>query len=390
MINIFVLTILNIFNYLDRYLVNALLPIISSEFGLNYTQGGQVVSAFVFGYVIFSPIFGFFGDRLHRPTLLFIGVSLWVLATCATGWAVGFFSLIAARIFVGVGEASYGTIGPGYIKDFISDPLRLNRTLSFFFAAIPVGAALGYVVGGVLIQYMAWQKVFYCASIPAFFIAWYLLKFPEKEGRVPPKGTVVDQFLEIVRDKFVLWVIAGYIFNTFALTGIASFVSTYGQQLGFSLTEINNYFGGILVICGFAGTLLGGRLAGNFGSKTKNPCIGMLRFVALASALAVPILFLTFLAEDKYLFLILCACVELCIFAGIAPINSIIVLSCPPSLVTMTQGFTILCINIFGTLLGPLCIGIIADILGLSLALQISTLAMALCAFIWWSQARRG
>ncbi len=385
---VLLLTAINICNYLDRYLINAILPILLVEFSLNDFQGGQLVSAFVIGYVIFSPIFGYLGDRLSRPLLMMIGILCWGAATLGSSVAVGLASLVIARICVGVGEASYGTIAPGYMKDHEPDPIRLNKMLSIFFAAIPVGSALGFVAGGLIAQHFSWHMVFVLGAIPALLLAPFVMRLPEIERKRPPSSNIIAGVREILGVRILWFAIGGYILNTFALTGIAAFVAKLGVQLGFGLAEINNYFGIILVCAGFVGTLVGGRCASWFASRHRVPSLGMLQFVALVSLIAVPVLALTFVVQDRALFLVLCGITELLIFAGIAPINSIIVLESPPSLVTLTQGMTILMINLFGALVGPQVVGFISDATDLATGMQITSVAMFLCASIWWAGTR--
>ena len=132
---IFFFTVINILNYLDRALVASVLPILVAELSLTNEQGGRLVSTFVLGYFIFSPIFGYLGDRYNRPCLMAVGVFLWSLATIATGLAGGFWVFVAARVMVGVGEASFGAVAPGYIKDLIRDPIKVNSALSLYFSA---------------------------------------------------------------------------------------------------------------------------------------------------------------------------------------------------------------------------------------------------------------
>lgn len=383
------LTLINICNYLDRYLINALLPLLTVEFHLSHQQGGTVTAAFVVGYVIFSPIFGFLGDRFHRPTLMCIGVVLWALATAASGLASSLILLLIARIMVGVGEASYGTIAPGYIKDFESDPVRLNKLLSVFFTAIPVGSALGYVLGGFLAEKVSWRGSFYWAALPAFVLGFVILLFPEARKTSEEPLPIVSGIRKISAHSMLRYAIGGYILNTFALTSIAAFIASYGEELGFTLGEINSAFGIILVVTGFIGTLAGGRGASWIASKNSMKPAAMLQFVAMLSFAAVPVLGICFLVHSKVLFLILCAIAELFIFAALAPINTIIVVESPPELVTLTQGATIFMINVFGSFLGPQVIGFCADRFGLAGGLQGTTLAMAACAFIWWVGATK-
>lgn len=380
---VWLFTAINILNYLDRYLVNAVLPILTVQFALSHEQGGRIVSAFVIGYIIFSPLFGWLGDRYSRPLLMLLGVVCWSLATLGTSIAGSFTAFILFRILVGVGEASYGTIAPGFLKDTIPDPIKLNRALSIFFSAIPVGAALGFALGGLLAKYFSWQAVFLTGGIPGLLLAPLLLRYGEVRKTPPPQGNLMEQVKEIRRIQILRYAIGGYMMNSFALTGIAAFIATYGVSIGFSLPSINLAFGLILVGTGLVGTLLGGRISSSLASRSSTPTLVMLKFVGFLSLAATPALFAAFLVDNHLLFLVLCAIAELLIFAGMAPINSIIVLECPPSLVTFTQGLTILMINLFGSLGGPLLIGMTADHSSLALAMQLSTLAMFFSGAIW-------
>src|SRR4030095_13685724 len=107
-----VVTLLNFLNYIDRFILAAVLPRVQSELGLTNTQAGLLATAFLVAYFITSPIFGVCGDRLSRTRLMAIGVGAWSVATAATGLMRNFTQLMTARSFVGVGEAAYGTISP--------------------------------------------------------------------------------------------------------------------------------------------------------------------------------------------------------------------------------------------------------------------------------------
>jgi len=109
------LTGLNLLNYLDRLVVSAVLPRIQTEFSLSNFQGGLLATVFLVGYFLTSPIFGALGDRVPRKGLIAIGVGVWSAATIASGFATGLWSLLAARVMVGVGEASYATLAPTII-----------------------------------------------------------------------------------------------------------------------------------------------------------------------------------------------------------------------------------------------------------------------------------
>src|SRR5262249_18960844 len=107
-----VLTLLNFLNYIDRYIIAAVLPRMQAELDLTNTQAGLLATAFLVAYFITSPFFGVLGDRLSRTHLIAVGVGAWSIATAATGVMRSFSQLMMARSCVGIGEAAYGTISP--------------------------------------------------------------------------------------------------------------------------------------------------------------------------------------------------------------------------------------------------------------------------------------
>jgi len=144
-----ILTGLNLMNYVDRFVLNAVRTPLADEFRLNYGQSGQMVTAFMIGYFVTSPLFGFLGDRFPRKWLIAFGILVWSIGTVLTGFASGFVMLLSFRTLVGFGEASYATISPSLISDSYG-PARRNTALTIFYVALPVGSALGFILGGVI------------------------------------------------------------------------------------------------------------------------------------------------------------------------------------------------------------------------------------------------
>jgi len=140
---------LNLVNYLDRMLVSAVGPKLQIDLGLSDLQFGFVSQAFMVGYFVTSPFFGSLGDRMPRRGLIALGIATWSLATIGSGLTKTFAAMVAARVVVGVGEASYATLAPTIIDD-LAKPASKNRWLAVFYVAIPVGSALGFVLGGQL------------------------------------------------------------------------------------------------------------------------------------------------------------------------------------------------------------------------------------------------
>jgi hypothetical protein len=92
---------------------------------------------------------------------------------------------------------------------------------------------------------------------------------------------------------------------------------------------------------------------------------------------------LSLMTTDRSTFLLLLFFTELVVFAGVAPINTVLVRSVPPALVTIAQGLTISAINVFGSLTSPVVLGVVADRSSLALAMQLCSVALVLNGIFW-------
>src|SRR5262249_44340132 len=130
-----------------------------------------------------------------------------------------FLTLLALRMVVGIGEASYATLSPTWIDD-VSPPEKKNQRLSIFYMAIPVGAALGYLAGGYLSKAFGWRNAFTVAAVPGIFLSLYILFFREP-ARKKETSRWWKGYQELFRNSTYLRVVLGYISYTFATGGFA-------------------------------------------------------------------------------------------------------------------------------------------------------------------------
>lgn len=395
------LTLINILNFFDRYIVQAVEPLLKSEFALTNQQSGLLGAAFVVGYILFSPLFGFFGDRVDRRILMGIGLIAWSLFTGLTGLASGFYYFLLARMLVGVGEASFGAIVPSFLKGRVADMVALNSALSIFYVAIPVGSALGYIAGGQLAASWGWRNLFLLATLPGLLLSIGFV-FIAKEDRSRIVREERPSFLQgvgaIMRSRVLRLTILGYILQTFALNGIAMFVVRHVAALGMVEDVAARNFGLNLAITGFIGALGGGQLASRLVARSTMQVRGLLLFVGITTALGVPFLSGALLLATPWGFLALCFVAQIALFAGTAPLNSVLVARAPLGLEAFTQGITIFAIQLLGGALAPILIGYVADLLitvggfsptvALAYGLQVSSVAMVLAAFVWLMAAR--
>src|SRR5436305_8384763 len=180
------LLLINLFNYIDRQVLAALEPDIREAFfapnDVNaMTKTGLLGDAFFVTYMISAPILGLLADRFSRWIIVGSAVILWSVASGGSGLAATFAILFATRICVGIGEGGYGPAAPTILSDLFPIEIR-GRIMAIFCAAIPVGSALGYVIGGVIGAHLGWRWAFYLVAPPGLLLG--LLCFWMRDPRL--------------------------------------------------------------------------------------------------------------------------------------------------------------------------------------------------------------
>jgi len=255
----------NLLNYIDRQVLFAVFPLIKADLHLSDTALGFLGSAFMVSYMASAPVLGWLGDRYSRIRLAACGLSLWSIATAATGLAGRYGTLLTSRTVVGIGEASFGSVSPGLISDFFAKGER-GRVLSFFYLAIPVGSAVGYIIGGIIGQAFGWHSAFFIVALPGLALAvpLFFLREPVRGGTEKGAKLAVPQpedYISLFKNRSFVIATLAMAAMTFSLGGLAQWLPTFLYRMhGQSVASGNTLFGAITVISGITGTLTGGWL----------------------------------------------------------------------------------------------------------------------------------
>lgn len=410
------LTGLNFLNYIDRYIVAAVLPRIQADLALSDFEGGLLATVFLLGFFATSPLFGVLGDRMPRKWLIAIGVFVWSAATIASGFATSLGTLVIARVVVGVGEASYVTLAPTIIDD-IAPPDRRARLLSIFFLAIPLGSALGYVTGGAMQNAWGWREAFFVGGAPGLLLAFTCLAIAEP-ARVLAKAKVPLARVVAALARIAIYrrALFGYCAHTAAIGAFSFWAPTFlSRQFAADfaknplapdpkqiLDSANFWFGVVTVVAGAIGTILGGRLAdravrrlppippdaSHEAPANRRAANAQLRVCAIGVAIAFPFAALSFLAPSAATFFALAGICEIGLFMSSAPINLITMRTAPPYLRASSQAILIFSIHLFGDLWSPSLLGLLLDHLHLIAAMMLLPLGFAIATAVWWPRAR--
>lgn len=367
-----VLTFVNLFNYIDRYIVPAIAKTLQEASGLqlNRTQIGLLATGFIVVYAIASPRFGKLGDSRHRPRLIALGVAIWSVATVLGGLAQGFLSLLIARAILGIGEAAYGSIAPSLLADTFPRARR-GRVFAVFFSAIPIGSALGYLIAGQMDVHFGWRSAFFVAGVPGLVLAALLLRLPEVARgaqdtddeaihvHAAAAGTRWSTYAGLLRNRPYRTAVLGYAAYTFALGALAWWMVDFLISLrGVSEIKANTEIGAIAVVTGVVGTFAGGWLGDYLLKYTRQAYLLM---SGIATLLAVPFVIVALTAAEPRFYLTGLVIAELLMFASTGPINSAIVNAVAPTERATAMAFSILLMHLLGDAPSPWIVGWIAD-----------------------------
>ena len=392
---------INLLSYLDRFIVAALAESLkAANFGLTDANLGSLMSGFLIIYTLVAPIFGSLGDRMSRPRLIALGVAIWSFATAMSGFAVSYLTLFLARASVGVGEAAYVTIAPSLLSDYF--PIRQRgRVMAIFFCAIPVGSALGYIVGGLVDKHWGWRNAFFVAGIPGliFATACLFLRDPPRGAQdgEKPKATkhlsaagirqeTWRTYRRLVKNKPYAITVLGYAAYTFAIGGLGYWMPSFLERVRhIPRDQATVSFGTIVVITGFIGTFVGGWLGDLLAKKSKQAYLWV---SAIATLTAAPLVWEALTAASYTTYTVCMIAAQLCMFLSTGPINAAIV-----NLVIAGERATAIALSVFvihllGDVISPPLIGLVSDHSSLEQAVKLVPLAVLIGGIIWVFAAR--
>jgi MFS family permease len=382
------LTALNFVNYIDRYILPGVQEQIKGEFHLTDEHIGTLTFWFMIAYMVTSPITGWLGDRFPRKPMIVIAALFWSGINFFTASVHSYDSLNLRHAALGIGEASFGIFAPALLSDFYPAEQR-NRVLTIFNIAIPVGAALGYLVGGIVGEHYGWRHAFIVSAVPGVIIALLILFFMKEPARGASqhekakleKGTV----LTLVKNKAYLCSILGYAAVTFSLGGISWWMPSFLQRVD-GRTQSNAAFlmGAVTVVTGLLGTITGGVIAQRWSKKTPK---ALYLVPSISAALAVPPALVCFFGPHSLTIPSLALAIFL-IFLGTGPVNAATMNAVRPEVRATAMAGQLLVIHALGDAISPRIIGAVSDRSTLNLGLGSTLITMLVASIIFFIGSR--
>jgi predicted MFS family arabinose efflux permease len=362
-----VLTLIEFINYFDRQVVFPLFSFLKADFGLSDFELGLIGTVFMIVHATCSVPLGILADKWVRKNIIAMGVAAWSFATFITGIVQNFGQLLAARAFVGIGEASYAPAATSLIADNFSVNKRA-RASSVFHLGMFLGGTLGMILAGVIGTHLGWRACFYIVAIPGLILAFFALKIKE-EKHIHKNTREVNrhEILKLFKNPAYLLTLSAGIMLTFTSSAIIAWMTQFFIRFhNYSVDQASLTIGLAVVIGGPLGIYSGGYFSDLLFNRFRLP-----RSLAMAIAFiaATPLMYITLTTTNETLLLVTLVIATYLMTWYYGPMVALIQDIVPGSLKATAFAFYLFTVHLVGSTPAPALIGKVSDLTNLQTGL---------------------
>lgn len=268
---IIILSVTSALTYADRLAAAGILHELQVFFKIQNDKGGLLQTAFILSLTIFSPFWGFLGDRWNKKSIIIIGVCLWNASTLIGSFMTQYWWFLVTRIFDGIGQASFLTIAPTLLSDLFSDKIRSKVLAIFYFGGL-IGSGFGYVISTAMIKIMKGQWQWALRVTPAVGVILIILiifaldvSIDEQDIRSKSKTTSCFKDIKIiVRNRTYMLTTVGFTCTAFMTSSLTWWGPRYiklavklNKNVKLSVENAVYIFGLLITLGGLTGVLTG-------------------------------------------------------------------------------------------------------------------------------------
>ena len=371
------LTIVSVFSYVDRMALAALAPSIQRDLNLSDSQLGLLTGlAFSVFYAVCGIPIARWADRGVRRDILAWALTTWSVMTALSGAAQHFIHLFFARVGIGAGEAGCLPSAQSIICDYV--PMK-RRAGAFAIHNLGnyLGILLGLVFAGVLGESIGWRLTFVVLGLPGILLA-LILRITLKEPRrgaleiessgVGPQSSFLAVLATLSGSKTYRYALFFYVLNGFVQYGLIQWwPSFYSRAYHLGTSSIGLYLGVAIGGSAAIGSLLGGVMANGLASRdTGSP----LTIGAIFTLLAIPTSIASLFVPSIHVSIALVSLTAFFWSVSNGPVIAAAASVVSPGIRATAQSLLIFATSVLGFGLGPLCVGVLSDLLSPSAAEQ--------------------
>jgi len=387
--------LLYMINFMDRQVLSAVLEPMKIDLGFTDTEAGLLQTSFFLSMAVLAFPAAYLVDRWSRRKTLSLMAIIWSAFTYITGLGRSFLGVFLPRILVGVGEAGFPSAGTAMLSAVYPQESR-GRVLGIFNASIPLGSAMGALLGGYLsARYGGWRTPFFVFAVPGVIlgILAFFLKDYKTVAVIDEHGAKTGFWSSVVhlfKIPTLRWLYIGYAMHMAMAFSFAAWGAAFVMRAqGVSEAKAGMILG-ISALGGIFGAPLGGVIA-DFWQKKNNK--GRIYTPVLASSAGAVLLFLALLLDVKGPGFALILIWGIFAVLGIPAVNSISQDVVGPGLKGVAWGMGGFVMMIGGAAWSPSAVGAISDGLGggawgLKVAMMILSLPGILACVCFWRGSR--
>jgi MFS family permease len=387
------LFLLYMFDYIDRTIVTSMFTSIERDWGITHTQSGLLVSAVYWAIVILTFPVSILIDRWSRTKTIGIMAIMWSLATALCALTGNYVQLFMARLLIGVGEAGYAPGGSAMISGLY--PIdRRAKMMGIWNASIPLGSAIGVLLGGVIAVNLGWKHAFGIVAIPGlivsilfFFVKDYKtvdLSFYDK-SRNKIKMEKKDMVKEFFTKPSVLFTYFGITAVVFVTTSMLTWLPTYFEKVRGISQETAGKMASSVMVLALIGAPLGGFLTDRWRKTKEN---ARLLFPALSTLFAAVILFIAlflFKGTIQYVFFLVFGVSIMLFISGAAAVTQDVI---HPGLRATSYAIAVVVQNLLGASTAPIVMGKVYDLTNIQTALSFLPFVLLIGTLLFWIGSR--
>ena len=387
------LFLLYMFDYIDRMVVTSMFTSIENDWGITHTQSGLLVSAVFFAIVIFTFPISILVDRWSRSKTIGIMAIMWSLATALCALTGNFVQLLMARMLIGIGEAGYAPGGSAMISGLYPIGKRA-KMMGLWNASIPLGSAIGVLLGGIIATKLGWKHAFGIVAVPGLIVAILFLfvkdyktvdlSFVDSSSK-KIKMEKKDMVKEFITKPSVLFTYFGMAAVVFVTTSLLTWLPTYFENVRGVPQESAGKMASSVMVLALIGAPLGGFLTdvwrrSNIKARLLFPAASTL-FSAFTLFIALFLVKGTF----QYVVLLIFGISVISFISGAAAVTQDVI---HPGLRATSYAIAVVVQNLLGATTAPIVMGKIYDLSNIQTAVSILPFVLIVGSILFWLGSR--
>ena len=383
------LFLLYMFDYIDRMVVTSMFTSIERDWGITHTQSGLLVSAVYWAIVLLTFPISILVDRWSRTKTIGVMAIMWSLATALCALTGNFVQLFMARMLIGVGEAGYAPGGSAMISGLYPIDKRA-RMMGLWNASIPLGSAIGVLLGGIIAAKLGWKHAFGIVAVPGMIVAILFLfvkdyktvdlSFYDRYSN-KIKMEKKDMVKEFLSKPSVLLTYLGMAAVVFVTTSMLTWLPTYFEKMRNIPQETAGKMASSVMVLALIGAPLGGYLTDIWRKSKDNARLLFPAISTLMSAIVLFVALVLFKGTVQYVLFLIFGVLVLAFISGAASVTQDVI---HPGLRATSYAIAVVVQNLLGASTAPVVMGKIYDLTNIQTALSILPFVLLLGAFLFW------